>query len=215
MTDLLPAWPLLTAFTAASIALALTPGPAVLYIVTRGLAQGRRAGLASVVGVALGNQANAIAAAVGLAALFAVSSAAFTIVKYAGAAYLIYLGIKTLRTPYTRSGTDDTTPPMSRRVLRDGFVVGLLNPKTTLFFAAFLPQFMTPGGDHVTQGITLGTLFVLVASLTDTAYALGAGSLAPALHRVAHARTAGRYLSAGTFVGLGFLTAFSGQRNAH
>lgn len=97
MTDLLPAWPLLGAFLAASLVLALTPGPAVVYLLTRTLAQGRRAGLASVLGVALGNLGNALGAAIGLAALFAVSSLAFTVVKYAGAAYLVYLGVQALR----------------------------------------------------------------------------------------------------------------------
>ena len=152
-----------------------------------------------------------LTAAVGLAALFAVSSAAFTIVKYAGAAYLVYLGIRTLRSPVTEY--DDTVPtPVSRHVFRDGFVVGLLNPKTTLFFAAFLPQFMSPGADHMIQGITLGTLFVVIASLTDAVYALAAGTLAPGLRRARVMRSTGRYLSGGTFIGLGLLTALAGQR---
>src|SRR6202795_3646644 len=142
MHDLLPAWPLLSAFLVASLILAVTPGPAVFYIVTRSVAQGRRCGLASVAGVALGNLGNAIGASLGLAALFALSSVAFTVVKYAGALYLLYLGIQVLR-----GGAANGAPPPGehaplRRVFGDGFVVALLNPKTTLFFAAFLPQFM-------------------------------------------------------------------------
>src|SRR5688500_6837982 len=104
MHDYLPASPLLFAFFLASLALAITPGPGGIYVLTRTLAQGRRAGLASVAGVALGNMGNALGAAIGLAALFAISSLAFTVVKYTGAAYLIYLGIKTLRAPGVEAG---------------------------------------------------------------------------------------------------------------
>ena len=212
MIDIFPAWPLLATFIGASIVLALTPGPGVLYIVTRSLSQGRRAGLASVAGIALGNQVNAIAAALGLAALFAFSSAAFTVVKYAGAAYLIYLGIRMLRSTSTPD-SDTMAPERSRHVFYDGFIVGLLNPKTTLFFAAFLPQFMSPDANPMVQGITLGTLFVVIASLTDAVYALAAGTLAPRLRRSDGARGVGRYLSAGTFIGLGLLTALAGPRS--
>ena len=99
MTDLIPPWPLLSAFVAASVVLALTPGPGVLYVVTRSLLQGRRCGLVSVAGVALGNLGNAFAASVGLTALFAVSSLAFSVVKFGGALYLIHLGVRMLRSP--------------------------------------------------------------------------------------------------------------------
>ena len=119
-----------------------------------GSTQGRACGLASVLGVALGNLSNALGAALGLAALFAVSSAAFTAVKWAGAAYLLYLGIRMWR---TASPSADATPqalaltqPL-RGVFRDGFMVALLNPKTTLFFAAFLPQFMHAHGNPLMQ----------------------------------------------------------------
>ncbi len=212
MTELLPPWPQLTAFIMASTLLALTPGPGVLYILARSLGLGRSAGLASVAGIALGNQANAIAAAIGLATLFAMSSTAFTLVKYAGAGYLIFLGIQTLRTPPSENEPTRGVPAESRHVFRDGFFVGLLNPKTTLFFAAFLPQFMTAGANPMVQGITLGTLFVMIASITDAAYALTAGTLAPWLRRATGARSVGRYLSGCTFIGLGLLTTLTGQR---
>src|SRR5947207_12704139 len=161
--DLLPPWPLLAAFVAASLVLAVTPGPAVLYIVTRSLSQGRRAGLASVAGVALGNLGNALGAAAGLAALFAVSSVAFGIVKYAGAAYLVFLGLKALRAVPATAPVG--VPPVTdaRKIFRDGFVVALLNPKTAIFFAAFLPQFMSPAASALTQSVGLGALFVLIA----------------------------------------------------
>src|SRR5262245_50498108 len=127
MHELLPSWPMLSVFLLATLVLAVTPGPGVFYIVTRSIAQGRSAGLASVAGVALGNLGNAIGASIGLAALFAVSSLAFTVVKYAGAAYLVYLGIQALRAPAVNAPTDSMQPVELRRIFRDGFLVALLN----------------------------------------------------------------------------------------
>jgi threonine/homoserine/homoserine lactone efflux protein len=213
MHDLLPPWPLLSAFLAASLLLAVTPGPGVLYIVTRSLLQGRRAGLASVAGVALGNLGNAVAAAVGLAALFAVSSTAFVVVKYAGAAYLIYLGVRTLRAPPVTSPGRPPPALSARRVFRDGLWVALLNPKTTVFFAAFLPQFMQAGAPAAPQALALGGLFVAIAAATDSVYALAAGAIAPRLQRVRTVKRLGRYVTGGTFIGLGLFTALAGTRN--
>ncbi|MEW6513230.1 MAG: LysE family translocator [Pseudomonadota bacterium] len=207
---MLPDWPLLSAFLIASFVLAVTPGPGVFYIVTRSLVQGRRAGLASVAGVAAGNFGNALAAAVGLAALFAISSRAFTVVKYAGAAYLIYLGVQMLRQPITAATNTPIAP--AAQVFRDGFVVALLNPKTTIFFAAFLPQFMNPAVAPLPQSIALGALFVAIAAITDSLYALTAGSVAPALKRLSGTQTLGRWLGGSLFIGLGVFTALTGQR---
>ena len=213
MGDLLPAWPLLAAFLLASVILAITPGPGVFYIVTRSLAQGRRAGLSSVVGVALGNLGNAIGAAIGMAALFALSSLAFTVVKYAGAAYLVYLGVKALRVaaPEPKVLPFDATP--MRSIFRDGFVVALLNPKTAIFFAAFLPQFMNPATSLMLQSVLLGSMFVAIAAVTDTAYALAAGAVAPILTRLRGVRAFGRYVTASAFVGLAIFTAATGSRS--
>lgn len=210
-----PAWPVLAAFAIASLVLAATPGPGVLYIVTRALAQGRRAGLASVAGVALGNLGNALAASLGLAALLAVSTLAFDIVKYAGAAYLLYLGIKALRAP--PAPTTDAprlAPPSPRVILRDGFFVALLNPKTALFFAAFLPQFIDPALPAMTQSVLFAAAFVTIAACTDTAYVLAAGAAAPALGHLKRGRASGRYLTAAIYIGLGLFTAASGSRGA-
>lgn len=212
MLELLPPAPLLTAFIAASFLLAVTPGPGVLYIVTRSLIQGRRSGMASVAGVALGNLGNALGAAFGLAALFSVSSAAFVMVKYAGAAYLIYLGVKVLRSSAAPSEPKAAPPVHTRRVFRDGFMVAILNPKTTIFFAAFLPQFMSGDAIPMVQGAALGTLFVLIAAITDSAYALTAGSIAARLLRTGRWRRLGRYLSGSVFIGLGVFTALVGSR---
>lgn len=211
MTDALPSAPALAAFLAASLVLAVTPGPGVLYIVARTLSQGRRSGLASVAGVALGNLGNAAGASLGLAALFALSSAAFSVVKYAGAAYLVYLGIRALRAP--ASGASAAAPvPSPRHACRDGFVVALLNPKTALFFAAFLPQFLGAGSASMTATLFLGALFVAVAATTDTAYALAAGAVAPVFARANGAPTFGRYLAGSSYIGLGLFTAFTGHR---
>jgi len=207
MLDILPPWPLLAAFLIASLALAVTPGPGVFYIIARTLTQGRRAGLTSVIGVAVGNLGNAIGAAIGLAALFAISSLAFTIVKYAGAAYLIYLGIKTILASKQESSALRFDEINLVRIFRDGFVVALLNPKTTIFFAAFLPQFMNPGSSSIAQNILLGAIFVAIAATTDTAYALTASKAAPTLARLRGVQSFGRYLTAGAFIGLGIFTA--------
>ena len=174
--------------------------------------QGRSAGLASVAGVALGNLGNALGASLGLAALFAISSLTFTIVKYAGAAYLIYLGVQALRAPSIDATAMIVQPTKVAKIFRDGFVVALLNPKTAIFFAAFLPQFMNPNGSAMTQSVLLGSLFVAIAAVTDTMYALTAGTIAPLLARANGVRKAGRFLTGGAFIGLGLITAFAGSR---
>jgi threonine/homoserine/homoserine lactone efflux protein len=212
MTLPLPGAPLLVAFIAASFVLAVTPGPGVLYIVTRSIAQGRRSGLASVAGVALGNLGNAVGASVGLAALFAISSVAFTVVKYAGALYLIYLGFQAMRVPGAAATSDVTEARSLSRIFRDGFLVALLNPKTAMFFAAFLPQFIDAPTAPLVENIVLGALFVIIAASTDTMYALAASAIAPVLTRAAALQAAGRYLSGSVFIGLGVLAALGGAR---
>jgi len=213
-------------FLIASIVLAVTPGPGVIYIVTRTLAQGRIAGASSVAGVACGNMLNAVGAAVGLAALFAVSALAFTVVKLGGAAYLVWLGIKMLRggvssSASTSSTATTTAPAVARavagRVFRDGFVVALLNPKTTIFFAAFLPQFMRPDAPALPQALLLGAIFVVVAACSDLAYVTLATWLAPRLARAGGAARAGRYgryASGGALIALGVASALAEPRGA-
>jgi len=213
MQHVLPGWPLLSPFLAASFILAVTPGPGVFYIVTRSVMQGRRHGIASVLGVALGNLGNAVGASIGLAALFAISTVAFTAVKYAGALYLIYLGIQALRAPPARIAASKPAPAPLSSIFRDGFVVALLNPKTAIFFAAFLPQFMSADASPIVQSIALGALFVAIAAVTDTGYALAAGAVTPLLGRARGIRSLGRYLTGGAFIGLGVFTALGGPRN--
>lgn len=217
MTELLPPATSLLAFVAASTVLAVTPGPAVVYIVARALAHGRRAGLASIAGVALGNLGNAAGASLGLAALFAVSSAAFSVVKWAGAAYLVWLGIQALRGPRRDVAAGVDAPPSAvghARVFRDGAVVALLNPKTAIFFAAFLPQFMDPARPWIGQSLALGAIFVAIAAASDLVYVLLATVLGARWRARGGGAAArhGRFGVASIYVGLGLYTAFADQR---
>jgi threonine/homoserine/homoserine lactone efflux protein len=217
MDHLLPPLPLLLAFLGASLALAITPGPGVLYIVARTLAQGRASGLASVAGVGLGNFANALLAAFGVAALLAVSALAFEILKWAGALYLIWLGVQQWRSasqsPVLEAASVHVEPASTTRTLREGIVVSLLNPKTTLFFAAFLPQFISANGlGAVAQSVSLSAMFVAIAACTDSAYVLLAAWVAPRLTRAHSAQRWGKRAAGSAFIGLGLLTAISGRR---
>lgn len=205
---------LFLAFLLASLVLAATPGPGVVFVVTRTLAQGRRAGLASVAGVALGNLGNALGAAIGLATLFALSSLAFTVVQYAGSAYLVWLGVQALRAPAAAEDQHAPPPQTAARIVRDGALVALLNPKTALFFAAFLPQFIDPQSSAMVQSVLLGSSFVVLAACTDTAYVLAAHAASRLLGNIRRGALLGRYLSAAVFLGLGMYTVLSGQRAA-
>ena len=231
---------MISAFLIASIILAITPGPAVIYVLTRTIAHGRAAGFASIAGVALGNFGNALGASLGLAALFAVSSVAFTVVKFVGALYLIFLGVRALSSrpgaavaaqPQSQSQSPQHSQlqqhsqphshphsqPQSASVwpnLRDGFVVALFNPKTALFFAAFLPQFMDPSGSAMMESVMLGALFVAVAASTDAVYVMVATAAQARLGRIVSSGRIGRYLTASTFIGLGIYTAFASPRAA-
>jgi threonine/homoserine/homoserine lactone efflux protein len=213
VSALLPPWPLATTFLLACVVLAVTPGPGVLYIVARSAIQGTRSGLASVAGVALGNLGNAVAACLGLAVIFAASPLAFSMVKYAGAAYLIYLGVQMLRQRDAAAEVAIDPAPLLR-VFRDGFVVALFNPKTTIFFAAFLPQFLTPGAPPIAQSLLFGVVFVVIAAISDSAYALLASAITSRLGQSQGFRRAGTWLGAAIYVGLGILTALTGVRGA-
>jgi threonine/homoserine/homoserine lactone efflux protein len=202
------------AFLATSVVLAVTPGPGVVYIVARTTAQGRRAGLASVAGVALGNLCNAMAASLGLAALFAASATAFTAVKLAGSAYLVYLGVRALGPAGSTAPQPAFDAPPVASLFRDGFAVALLNPKTALFFAALLPPFLDPSRSAALQGTGLAVVFVGIALVTDTAYVLAASAARSRLGSSARVRRLGRYVTGATLVGLGVFAAFSGARGA-
>jgi threonine/homoserine/homoserine lactone efflux protein len=206
--------PTLAVFLLASLLLAVTPGPGVIYVVTRTLAGGRRAGLASAGGGALGNLCNSALASMGLAAVLAVSARAFTAVKLAGAAYLLYLGIRELRRARRAPPAPSRPPVTGRRVFRDGFLVALLNPKTALFFGAFLPQFVDPTRSPLAQSLALGAAFAAIALCTDMLYVLAADRLGPGIARIG-ARTAVARVAGFSFIALGLVVACSDSRPAH
>jgi len=206
----LPEWSSLRFFVLAALVLLLTPGPAVLYIVTRSIDQGRRAGLVSVLGVHVGTLAHIFAAAAGLSALLAASVTAFSVVKFLGAAYLIYIGVRRLLDRSARSRTTPGAPRRLRRAFLDGVVVNVLNPKTGLFFLAFLPQFVTISRGHVGEQIVcLGVVFVLLGAVTDSLYALTAGSAAQWLRGKPRFLASERWISGSLYIGLGVAAAFS------
>jgi threonine/homoserine/homoserine lactone efflux protein len=200
-------------FVVAALVMLLTPGPAVLYIVTRSLDQGRRAGLVSVLGVHVGTLVHVFAAAAGLSAVLAASATAFSVVKYLGAAYLIYIGLRRLldRTPPGAAAA--AAPARLRRAFLDGVVVNVLNPKTALFFLAFLPQFVTVSRGHVGEQIlVLGVVFVALGAITDSLYALAAGAAARWLRGSSRFLAAERWISGGLYVGLGLVAAFASNQ---
>jgi threonine/homoserine/homoserine lactone efflux protein len=193
-------------FCLAALALLAVPGPAVLYIVVQSAEQGRRVGLASVAGVHLGTLAHVAAAAGGLSALIVASATAFAVVKYAGAAYLVYLGIRKLLEQPAPTPAAPVGGPLRRAVVR-GAVVNLLNPKTALFFLAFLPQFVdTSRGGVWSQVLSLGLVFIGLGLVSDSLYALAAGTIGGLLRR---RRDALRYGSGVVFVGLGAVAALA------
>jgi threonine/homoserine/homoserine lactone efflux protein len=193
-------------FIPAALMLLAIPGPAVLYIVATSVEGGRRHGLLSVAGVHLGSLVHVTAAVAGLSALIVSSAIAFSTVKYVGAAYLILVGIrKWLERDEPRELA--ARPPRSgRRVFTQGVVVNVLNPKTALFFLAFLPQFVDRDRTVWTQIAVLGLCWIALGLMSDGAYALAGGTIGGFLRR---RRRAVRYASGGIFVGLGAVAATS------
>jgi threonine/homoserine/homoserine lactone efflux protein len=200
-------------FIGAALALLLVPGPAVLYITARSASQGRMAGLVSVLAIETANFLQAAAAALGLAAIVYSSALAFDVVKYLGAAYLIYLGISKLFFSKDKEIDEAVEPESLWRIYWQGFVINLLNPKTALFFFAFLPQFVSPERGNVTgQSFLLGAVFVLLAIVTDSLYALLASSLAGQLKGNRRFQKGGRYFAGLIYIGLGITTALTGSK---
>jgi threonine/homoserine/homoserine lactone efflux protein len=199
----------LAAFLLASLVLGLSPGPGVLYIVTRSLVNGRRSGLVSAAAMAIGNLACGLVVALGLSAMAALSSAYLVALRYAGAAYLVYLGVRLIFPRSRPAGPASTTAVSEQRIFLDGLIVALLNPKTMVFFAAFLPQFMDAGRPLLLQGSMLVTLFVLIAFITDSSYALAAGWVAAPLQRSGRMQAAGRRIGGAVLVALGIAALVS------
>ncbi len=196
-------------FLLASVALAVVPGPAVAYIVTQSIDQGRRAGVISALGVASGGLVHVAAATVGLSALVASSASAFTVVKLVGAVYLIAAGVRRI---LSKDKAEETVRVLRTHVYRQGVIVNVLNPKTALFFLAFLPQFVDRQHTVWPQVAFLGVLFVVVASLSDMTYALVSDAIAGKLRRTGTGAKVRRWVTGGVFVALG-ITAAAARRS--
>jgi threonine/homoserine/homoserine lactone efflux protein len=206
----------LFAFALASFVLIVIPGPSVLFAISRALAYGRRVALTTVVGGAIGSFTAAAAVAVGIGAIVQTSAVVYTVIKFAGAAYLVYLGVQAIRhRGALRAALDARAVPVSgRRTLVQGFVVGVTNPKTVMFFAAILPQFVDPSAGHASlQMVVLGAVFAAIALAMDSVWGMAAGTV-----RSWFARSARRLDLVGgaaglTMVGLGVGLAVSGRKD--
>ena len=205
----------LTLFVTAALVLLIVPGPSVLYIVARSVEGGRIAGLVSVLGVQTGALVHIAFAALGISAILASSAVAFSVVKWLGAGYLVWLGLKRI---FGRDDEEDEVavePKGLSRVFSQGIIVNTLNPKTALFFLAFLPQFIDPArGAAWTQIVLLGAIFVTLALCTDGLYALLSGTASGWLHRNterAAIRRGQRFVSGGVLIALGAVAAASGS----
>jgi threonine/homoserine/homoserine lactone efflux protein len=203
-------------FAITAFVLIVVPGPSVLFVVSRGVALGRRAALATVIGNTGGVMVQAVLVAVGLGALVERSEPVFTVVKLVGAAYLLLLGVRMLRNRHGLAQLHDATevPKGTRRIVREGFVVGLTNPKAVIVFTVILPQFADPSRGHVPlQLLVLGGMFLTIGVLSDSAWAIAAGT---ARNWIAHSR--GRLeaiAGAGgvVLIGLGLRLAVTGRHD--
>ncbi|MEV0382085.1 LysE family translocator [Nonomuraea sp. NPDC050643] len=195
-------------FVTVSLTLVIIPGPNHLYITARGLAQGRSAGLASAFGVETGTLLHIAAAAAGLSYVISQSATLFAIVKWAGVAYLVYLGIRAFTSKQEEAGRPEPQP--LRKVYLEGVLVNVLNPKVALFFLAFLPQFVNPSaGSPALQVVLFGLTLLLLGLISDMVYALTAGALSTRLHGAAKPL---RYVSGIIYLSLGVITAFAGRK---
>lgn len=207
----MPALSTITVFLLAGLGLLLIPGPAVLYVVTRSASQGRRAGFASVLGIELATCVHILAAAFGLSAILLTSALAFNVVKYLGAAYLIFLGLRTLLSGKRQQGVQVEPAKSLFHLFSRGFLVNLLNPKTALFFYAFLPQFVDPGrGAVIGQILFFGVLFALMATCTDSLYALLGSAVGQWLNRSKLVQRWQRFITGCIYILLGMATAVTG-----
>jgi threonine/homoserine/homoserine lactone efflux protein len=198
-------------FLTAAVLLAITPGPGIFYVLTRSLKGGRSEGIASSFGTAIGGLAHVLAAALGASAILATSALAFTIVKYLGAAYLVYLGVRTLLSDEELDLNASFAETHPRRAFYQGIVTEVLNPKTALFFLAFIPQFVHPQGVIFLQFVVLGCISVLLNTTADIVVALLAGPLGQRLRTSSRWRRRQRIATGGALIGLGALVAVTGK----
>ncbi len=204
-------------FFVAAFVLAVVPGPGMLYVLARTVRGGRREGMLSTLGTAFAGMFHTLAAAVGVSALLAASAVAFSVVKWAGAAYLVYLGVRTIleRSGHTpdlpseqaANNTPSKPTGVARGALLQGFLTEVLNPKTALFFLAFIPQFIYPQGNAFVQFVLLGFTTTLLTSGADMLVVLAAGPLSRVLKRSRRLQAVQRVASGGTLIGLGVYVA--------
>src|SRR5260221_3389893 len=202
-------------FMVSALVLNLSPGPSILYILSRSIGQGREAGLVSVLGLGTATLIHAMAAAFGLSTLFVYSPVAFAVVKYLGAAYLIYLGVSVFlsRGTFHAAAAANATPPSLGAVYRQGVVTDLLNPKVALFFISFLPQFVDPSASSpALQILFFGLLFHVTGVPVNLVVALAGGRLAILLTRRPHWTRIQRWISGTVLVGLALRLGLSEQR---
>jgi threonine/homoserine/homoserine lactone efflux protein len=208
----MPGWSTLSLFITAALVLVFMPGPNTLYVIARSVQQGRWAGLVSSLGIQAGSLFHIAAAAFGVSALLLSSALAFSIVKYAGAAYLIYLGVKTLLAREKITETKTVEEKSLSRAFYQGVLVSLFNPKAALFFFAFLPQFVDAGrGSVPIQIMFLGSIVVVLGALSDSTYALLAGSAGNLLRGNLKLLRAQRYFAGSVYIGLGAMAALTGS----
>jgi threonine/homoserine/homoserine lactone efflux protein len=199
-------------FVSAALVLLAIPGPAVFYVTSRSIGHGLSAGVISALGIGVGTLFHVAAAALGLSALLMSSAIAFSVVKYLGAAYLIFLGIQKIVREESIASSEQSGRIQLSRIFGQGIVVNVLNPKTALFFFAFLPQFADVSRGKVAgQILFLGLLFAIMGVLSDSVWALFAGTLARALKRNTRWMRTQRYVSGGMLISLGLATAFAGS----
>ena len=211
---MLPSYSSLVLFLTGAVIILVIPGPAVIYIVSRSVGQGRAAGLVSAGGIAVGTLFHVAAATLGLSALLMSSALAFQFVRYLGAAYLVYLGVRVLLRDDGEHLEAARRKTSLARVFGQGVIVNVTNPKSALFFLAFLPQFVEPARGHATaQILSLGILFALMGYCSDSIWALLAGTVAGRIRGSARWRRAQRNLSGGGLIALGLASALSGARS--
>lgn len=202
-------------FALAAFTLSLIPGPDMIYVATRSVSQGRGAGLASLLGIYTGDLVHAFAAILGLSALIAASASALSIVKYVGAAYLVYLGIQTLLSKEETLLVQDKEPAKFREIFYQGLVVNVLNPKIILFFLAFLPQFLDPAKGSLTLQIVFFSFLLIVVTLpVNLAVGLAGGLLGTWLRAKQGVQKASKWVAGCIYIVLGAVTAFTGLKEA-
>lgn len=203
-------------FALSVLLLSITPGPDIAYVVGQSVANGRRAGVISAAGVALGSCTHAVASAAGLTALISASPLMFTVIKYLGAAYLMYLGSKMILGTFGKKNVEGAELPAVKPLLHPysllskGFITTLTNPKVLLFFVSFFPQFVLPGGEHQTLSfLLLGMAYALIAFLTDVTFAILAGSAAGTVSQNASLQKLLDRVVGATFITLGIRLALT------